>query len=121
MPVAIVRLGRVAVADEVAECLGARPVLLPIGERPCLSSPDSMGLYATWAPGVGLTDAASNCISSGWPTNLGYEEAADKLHFLRGKIHLRQLSGVQLKEETVGSIGQSQVHQPHSFLLDHAG
>ena len=118
---AIVRLGRVAVADEVAECLGARPVLLPIGERPCLSSPDSMGLYATWAPGVGLTDAASNCISSGWPTNLGYEEAADKLHFLRGKIHLRQLSGVQLKEETVGSIGQSQVHQPHSFLLDHAG
>ena len=54
-PVAIVRLGRVAVADEVAECLGARLVLLLIGERPGLSSPDSMGLYATWAPRVGLT------------------------------------------------------------------
>ena len=120
-PVTIVRMGRVAVADEVAECLGARLVVLLIGERPGLSSPDSMGLYATSAPRVGLTDDTRNCISNVRPAGLGHEEAADKLHYLLGQMHQRQLSGVQLKEETVGSIGPSQVPQPRNFLLGHPG
>ena len=120
-PVTIVRMGRVAVADEVAECLAARLVVLLIGERPGLSSPDSMGLYATWAPRVGLTDAARNCISNVRPAGLGYEEAADKLHYLLAQMHQRQLSGVALKDETVEAAGQSQVPQPRNFLLGHAG
>lgn len=116
-PVSIVRLGRVAVADEVAECLGARLVVLLIGERPGLSSPDSMGLYATWAPRVGLTDAARNCISNVRPAGLSYEGAADKLHHLLGQMHQRRLSGVHLKDETVGSASQSKVPQSANFLL----
>ena len=120
-PVAIVRLGRVAVADEVAECLGARLVLLLIGERPGLSSPDSMGLYATWAPRVGLTDDARNCISNVRPAGLGYEEAADKLHFLLGQMQRLQLSGVQLKDETMAPGGLARGPQPRNFLLGQGG
>ena len=58
-PPAVVLQGRVAVGDEVGELLGARAVLVLVGERPGLSSPDSMGLYLTWAPRVGLTDRPS--------------------------------------------------------------
>ena len=104
-PVAIVRLGRVAVADEVAERLGARLVVLMIGERPGLSSPDSLGLYATWMPRAGLTDAARNCISNVRPAGLGYDEAAARLHYLLTEMRRREVSGVALKDETITEPG----------------
>ncbi len=69
-PLCIVEQGRVAVGDAVGEALGARAVVVLIGERPGLSSPDSMGLYLTWMPRVGLTDAARNCISNVRPAGL---------------------------------------------------
>lgn len=100
-PLTIVRLGRVAVADEVGERLGARLVILLIGERPGLSSPDSMGAYVTWMPRVGLNDAERNCISNIRPEGLGYEEAARKLHYLLREMQTREMSGVSLKDETV--------------------
>jgi ethanolamine ammonia-lyase small subunit len=99
-PVAIVRQGRVAVGDEVAQLLGARAVLVLIGERPGLSSPDSMGLYLTWAPRVGLTDASRNCISNVRPAGLDYATAAYKLHYLLTEARRRGLTGVALKDET---------------------
>jgi ethanolamine ammonia-lyase small subunit len=101
-PLVIVKLGRVAVADEVGERLGARLVVLLIGERPGLSSPDSMGLYATWTPRVGLNDADRNCISNIRLAGLGYEEAARKLHYLLREMRTREISGVNLKDETPG-------------------
>ncbi len=99
-PLAIVRQARVAVGDEVAECLGARLVVLLIGERPGLSSPDSLGIYMTWMPRVGLTDASRNCISNVRPEGLPYAEAAFKVHHLLRQMHQRQLSGVLLKDES---------------------
>ena len=99
-PLSVVRMGRVAVADEVGERLGARLVVLLIGERPGLSSPDSMGVYATWMPRVGLNDADRNCISNIRPAGLGYEEAAHKLHYLLREMRRREVSGVNLKDET---------------------
>lgn len=116
-PPAIVRMGRVAVADEVAQCLDARMVVILIGERPGLSSPDSMGLYATWAPRVGLTDAARNCISNVRPAGLGYEEAASRLHYLLGQMHQRQLSGVLLKDESAARVDAAPPQLPMNFLL----
>jgi ethanolamine ammonia-lyase small subunit len=101
-PICIVEQGRVAVGDEVAELLGAKAVVVLIGERPGLSSPDSMGLYLTWMPRVGLTDASRNCISNVRPAGLRFEEAAHKLFYLLTQARQRQLSGVELKDETGG-------------------
>jgi ethanolamine ammonia-lyase small subunit len=102
-PLAIVEQGRVAVGDEVGELLGAKLVVVLIGERPGLSSPDSMGLYLTWAPRVGLTDERRNCISNVRPAGLGVEDAAGRLHYLLTQARARQLSGVGLKDETGGA------------------
>jgi ethanolamine ammonia-lyase small subunit len=102
-PVCVVSQGRVAVGDEVGQLLGAKLVVVLIGERPGLSSPDSMGLYLTWMPSVGLTDAARNCISNVRPAGVPYDESAYKLHYLLSNARNRALSGVALKDETVGA------------------
>lgn len=99
-PICIVEQGRVAIGDEVAELLGAKAVVVLIGERPGLSSPDSMGLYLTWKPRVGLTDADRNCISNVRPAGLRYEDAAYKLYYLLVQARQRRVSGVALKDET---------------------
>jgi len=99
-PVSIVTQGRVAVGDEVGELLGAKAVVVLVGERPGLSAPDSMGLYLSWAPRVGLTDAQRNCISNVRPEGLSVTEATYKLHYLLRESRRRQLSGVDLKDET---------------------
>ena len=118
-PLCIVQQGRVAVGDEVAQRLGAKAVVVLIGERPGLSSPDSMGLYLTWMPRVGLTDASRNCISNVRPAGLRYEDAAYKLHYLLQQSRTRQLSGVELKDETGGE-AESLATQQSNFLLEHA-
>ena len=99
-PTCIVTQGRVAIGDEIGELLGAKSVVVLIGERPGLSSPDSMGLYLTWMPRVGLSDASRNCISNVRPAGLNVEDAARKLHYLLSQMYQRQLSGVALKDET---------------------
>jgi ethanolamine ammonia-lyase small subunit len=115
-PPAIVVQGRVAVGDEVGELLGANMVVVLIGERPGLSSPDSMGLYVTWAPRVGLTDERRNCISNVRPAGLRYDEAAGKLHYLLAEARRRGLTGVELKDETSGSVTVAG-EEKRNFLL----
>ena len=97
-PLTVVLGGRVAIGDEIGEVLGARMVVVLIGERPGLTAPDSLGVYLTWDPRSGLTDAARNCISNIRPEGLPYEVAAHKLHFLMRESRVRRLSGVGLKE-----------------------
>jgi ethanolamine ammonia-lyase small subunit len=114
-PLAIVQQGRVAVGDEVGELLGAKLVVVLIGERPGLSSSDSMGLYMTWEPRVGLTDERRNCISNVRPAGLSVEKAARKLHLLLSEARRRELTGVQLKDET--GAGDALVAGGRTFLL----
>jgi ethanolamine ammonia-lyase small subunit len=78
-PVCVVSQGRVAVGDEIGERLGAQLVVMLIGERPGLSAADSLGVYLTWQPRVGRTDAERNCISNVRAEGLGYDEAAQRI------------------------------------------
>jgi len=96
-PIAIVELGRVAVGDEIGQALGAALVVVLIGERPGLSSPDSMGAYLTWRPRPGRTDAERNCISNIRAEGLGPPEAAAELASTLEKASRAQLTGVALR------------------------
>ena len=115
-PFTIVKQGRVAIGDEIGELLCSKLVVVMIGERPGLSSPESMSLYITWNPRVGLTDESRNCISNIHRAGLTYAEAEHKLHYLVTQAHARQLTGVGLKDET--NVQAQVVSAPAtSFLL----
>lgn len=107
-PVIIASHARVALADEVGERLGARIAVSLIGERPGLSSPDSLGAYLTYAPRVGRNDAERNCISNIRPQGLGYGEAALQLAALIRTMLQAQLSGVKLQFDPARAIGGKQ-------------
>ena len=117
-PVTVVEQGRVAIGDEIGAALQARCVVVLIGERPGLSSPDSLGVYLTWAPRVGLSDASRNCISNIRAAGLSVDAAADKLHWLLTQARLRRLSGVALKDEMGAATALSHAEAgPGNFLL----
>lgn len=99
-PVVMVEQGRVAVGDDIGEALRAKMVIVLIGERPGLTSPDSLGIYFTYGPRTGLMDSQRNCISNVRPEGLPCPQAAAKLNYMvRQSMHL-QLTGVGLKDES---------------------
>ena len=98
--VAVVTQGRVAIGDEIGALLGARLALVMIGERPGLSSPDSLGLYLTFAPEPGRTDGERNCLSNIHGAGMSADEAAFKAVWLMREAFSRRLTGVMLKDES---------------------
>jgi ethanolamine ammonia-lyase small subunit len=99
-PLVVVEQGRVAIADAIGAWLQARLSLMLIGERPGLSSPDSLGAYLTWAPAPGKSDAERNCISNIRAEGLSYDHAAERMFLLMTESRARRLSGVALAIES---------------------
>jgi ethanolamine ammonia-lyase small subunit len=99
-PVVIALQGRVALGDQIGALLGARLVAVLIGERPGLTSSDSLGVYLTFEPHPGRTDAERNCVSNVRAGGLGCEEAARRVDWLAEAALARRLSGVGLEDES---------------------
>jgi ethanolamine ammonia-lyase small subunit len=97
-PICLVEQGRVAIGDDIGGGLNAEFSVVLIGERPGLSSADSMGAYLTYNPRRGLTDESRNCVSNIRPHGLKYKPAAEKIFYLLNEAFKRKLSGVGLKD-----------------------
>jgi ethanolamine ammonia-lyase small subunit len=106
-PVVIAQQGRVALGDDIGEALGAEAVAVLIGERPGLSAADSLGIYLTWQPRRGRTDAERNCISNIRPEGFPPAASADKLLWLIGAMRRLRLSGIELKDEQTPTLQDS--------------
>lgn len=115
-PIALVEQGRVAVGDEVAVHMKSRMVATLIGERPGLSSPDSLGIYFTYEPYVGCQDSERNCISNIHRNGLSYEEASESLLYLVTEAKRLKYSGVDLKGYS--SEGSTTKSLESNFLLE---
>ncbi len=99
-PVVVASLARVALGDAVGDLLRARITLMLIGERPGLSSPDSLGAYITFAPKPGRNDGERNCVSNIHAAGLSYDHAAFRITWLLREALRRQLTGVALKDDS---------------------
>ena len=100
--VVVARQARVALGDEVGALLGAAAVLVLIGERPGLSSPDSLGAYLTWAPRIGCADSQRNCVSNIRPQGLPAPAAAHRIAWLVAAARRLSATGVALKDQSDG-------------------
>ena len=104
-PICLVTQGRVAVGDAIGEALRASLVVVLIGERPGLSSPDSLGVYITWEPRSGKKDSERNCISNIRDEGLNYASAAARLHYYLQESSRLHMTGLGLKDPPVDIAG----------------
>ena len=98
--VVVATQARVALGDEIGELTGASLVLMLVGERPGLSSPDSLGAYLTWAPRTGRADSERNCVSNIRPEGLPLARAAARIAWLVNESRRRRVTGIALKDDS---------------------
>jgi ethanolamine ammonia-lyase small subunit len=117
-PIGLVKHGRVAIGDPIGELYSATMVVVLIGERPGLSSPDSLGIYFTYNPRTGVTDAERNCISNIHQHGLSYQAAIKKLLFLINAAKRLKISGIHLKDLTQTATALQEQQKHSNFLLE---
>ncbi|NLD68469.1 MAG: ethanolamine ammonia-lyase subunit EutC [Limnobacter sp.] len=118
-PVAVVTQGRVAIGDEIGADLRAGLVVVLIGERPGLSSPDSLGIYLTWDPRPGRLDSQRNCISNVRPEGLPCAVAAQRLCRLLEEARRRRVTGIELKDDSDPALSAAEPRR--NFLIAGGG
>lgn len=106
-PVVLAHQARVALGDEIASRLKAKISVVLIGERPGLSSADSLGAYLTFGPKPGCSNAQRNCISNIRPAGFPVRDAARKLVYLMNAARQNSVSGVSLKDNFSPSLAYS--------------
>ncbi len=97
-PICLIEQARVAISDETGNLLKAKISMIILGERPGLSSADSLGVYLTYMPAIGNTDESRNCISNIRTEGLAYKTAAEKIVYLIKESMRLKISGIQLKD-----------------------
>lgn len=98
--VVVATRARVALGDEIGQLRGAEAVLVLIGERPGLRSPDSLGAYLTYRPRIGRMDSERNCVSNIRPAGLTYDHAVFRLLHLLMQARALGATGVALKDDS---------------------
>ncbi|MDR1876578.1 MAG: ethanolamine ammonia-lyase subunit EutC [Flavobacteriaceae bacterium] len=114
-PIVLAEQSRVALGDEIGEILKAKLVVVLIGERPGLSSPDSLGVYITWNPAIGKLDSERNCISNIRPEGLDYLKSAFKLAWLIEHAFSLKTTGIHLKDQS-DDPSQYLIVKPNSLI-----
>lgn len=114
-PVILAKNSRVALGDDIADQLHTRLVAILIGERPGLSSPDSLGVYMTYKPYFGRLESERNCISNIRLEGLSYDRAAFKLAWLVESAFDMGKSGTALKDESDDPAKHLKLH-PHYLI-----
>ncbi|HEY4847473.1 MAG TPA: ethanolamine ammonia-lyase subunit EutC [Methylocella sp.] len=99
-PPVVALQARVALGDEIAARQGAALAVVLIGERPGLSSRDSVGAYLTFDPKPGVTkDAERNCVSNIGGHGLSLDEASRRILAIMALARTIRRTGTLLKED----------------------
>ncbi|ENH6105278.1 ethanolamine ammonia-lyase subunit EutC [Yersinia enterocolitica] len=92
-----VRYGRVKIEDQAGEILGAKAVILLVGERPGLGQSESLSCYAVYSPTVaGTVEADRTCISNIHRAGTPPVEAAAVIVDLAKRMLEQKASGINM-------------------------
>ena len=92
-----VRHGRVKVEDQIGELLGAKVVILLIGERPGLGQSESLSCYMVYSPTLARTvESDRNCISNIHRAGTPPVEAAAVIVDMTKRMLDKKVSGIAL-------------------------
>ncbi|MDR0380344.1 MAG: ethanolamine ammonia-lyase subunit EutC [Candidatus Accumulibacter sp.] len=91
-----VRYGRVKIEDQIGELLGAKVVILLIGERPGLGQSESLSCYMVYGPTAETVEADRTCISNIHHGGTPPVEAAAVIVDLARKMLEQKVSGIAL-------------------------
>ena len=95
----VIRHCRVGILNDIGELLAPKVAVLLIGERPGLSTAESLSAYMAYRPKASDTDANRNLISNIHARGVSTEQATGRILNLAASMMKAHKSGCQLREE----------------------